>query len=373
MKSRPLIFWTISTAMLLLCLFLPVKKTKQPSIEPFLISSLIKVEPKLLTYFNNKFQATVAGQLIMEIKQNKLTRELTNYDVIIIEDLNMDYNTQFSLHWQVEGINYSQILNHSTQSITPIDFKTTDSENINNLQLVLKPYFELNTQPAIPRTVSFSSIYFDHSNNQNIWNSHKSQWFAFNPVEINSINGYSSTDSLPLEGLILRLMLWLVINIFLYFFIKINGTHLIFSFAVAWLITTLPFISNFLKQHQQIVTAYPNDHEYINAVDKYLYQVAKTIKAELNHLSAQSNTPNKYVILGTNQFEYLRLFYHLTELNVGMSARFSSVNDAKQQKLIYILSNQYRAACNNPRAEIWAENQFSVLSEHPEYCLVEAL
>lgn len=359
-------------ATLALCLFFPKTSTQNPSPDPILISSLLKVEPGHLAYYDEQFHATFNGQLILEIKQERLTFNPADIDVIRIDGLNLDYNTQLSLHWKIEDHTFVQTLNDGSPSLTAIDFQTTEVEQITDLHLLISTDFELNNQPSQSKTVSFSSIYFDSQKNLSTWSMPLAKWFAFKPIEVNSINGMTSLNKLQYQGLIYRLMLWLSLNVLIYFIFRVYGIHLIIAITLAWLLTATPFLTNLIKQHQQIELAYPDEHEFINATDKRLFQLAKTIKTKISELTELKDHPHKYIILGSNVFETLRLFYHLTELNVGINTNVIK-EDIEGFHLIYILTHESLMLCNDMNAEMWASDQFSLLLKDSEFCLVGAL
>ncbi len=369
-KSRQLMYWMIAILALLLCLAYPIGQSETAKSDPLIISSLMKVEPKYISYYDNRFHALLSGQLKIDIKTEHIQNKLTEYDLIHIKDLEIDHNSKISLGWQIEDKWFQTPLNHNKQSFTPIDFNTDDAKKIQNLHLLLTSNHELNTNPSLPKTVSFNAIYFEQKQNLNSTDLSFSQWFGFNPIEVNSINGYSNLPALYLQELIWRLMSWLAICSIAYFLIQINATHLIACIALAWVVTATPFSVNFIRQHQQLNTAFSGDKQFINSLDKNIHQLAQSVKESINSNDRIDIETDQFIILGSNQFEYLRLFYHLTELNVAVHMK---VPKTATKSPIYILTHDYFKQCNQQDDGLILGNRLKVMSIHPEFCLAKPL
>ncbi|WP_099019286.1 hypothetical protein [Marinicella litoralis] len=339
------------------------------AVEPKNIIFLLKVEPNYFYYSNNKFHAIVAGQLKLEIKTETILPNLINYDALVIDGLDLDLNSNISLNWVADEKKHQIPLNSNTQSINLIDFQTAQPQNISDLHLLIRSNFELGDHPNAHKEVSFESIYFDSRKNHSTLSLQMNEWFDYTPLKFNSINGYTSSENLHFQSLIQRLVIWVLINVLLYWLLRVSGKQLIISLTIAWCFTLIPFVNNFIKQNQQIETAFAEDGGYLNKQDISTYELAQDIIADLKNRSDINLSTQKFIIVGTNSFYHLRLFHHLMGLNVAINNYINNdlPNDGTKP-YIYILTKKSLEDCHANEGS--PSLPINILSQQAQYCLV---
>lgn len=297
----------------------------------------------------------------MDINTEIIGDRLIEYDALIIDSLVKDFSTNIHLKWHVNDQPHELLLNHGSRSINAIDFKTTNPNQIQDLHLLISSDTELGVNSSSIKNLTFKSIYLDKLSNQTLLALKSSQWFKFNPVEIKSINGYSSYEAMYLENLLYRLMLWLLISTTLYFLLNIHGKHFVISLLLAWLIASTPFIFNLYQQHQQIKQSFEQSKSYINNIDQNKFRLSKSILSEIENNPVLSNTQQKYIIMGANDFDSLRLFYYLSELNIAI-AHINSI-DSSQNNIVYIMMGKYLSNCDHQN------DHLTIISQNQDFCM----
>jgi hypothetical protein len=359
---RSLAYWIISIMTLLCCLLAQTGNTSKKTITPKNISSSLQVEPKFIYYSGGKYQINLVGELRMDLLTDSIGHKLLDYDALIIDSLVKDYSTDIYLNWHVNNQPHKQLLNHGRHSINPIDFKTNDLNEIKDIHLLITSDMELGSDISRVKKLYFNSIYLDSMDNQNSFSVNFYRWMNFTPIKIKSINGYSSSNDLNMSSFLYRLMLWLTITIGLYFLFKVDSKHIIYSLTLAWFIAAIPFSLNFFKQHKQISGVFQHSSEYINKTDKDMFHLADSIQTDIKKSLNMDINQNRFIILGANDFAALRLFYHLSGLNVAISSSIKT-KEKKNNHIIYILINGYMNHCNTQNKTL------ALLSQQTDYCL----
>jgi hypothetical protein len=179
-----------------------------------------------------------------------------------------------------------------------------------------------------------------------------SEWLDFSPVKFNSINGYTSADNTHLQSLVGKAAVWLMINVLLYLLLSIHGVHLLISIALAWVLTAIPYWYNFGRQHTQLIEAFPEDSQYLNALDKQAVEMSRLTKEALNRETQLPNQNTKLVIVGPNEFIYLRLFYHLLDFDVAVHNNLKEINQTQGPALFVFFAGS-RHLCHQGMAHQW--------------------
>lgn len=373
MTARVLIFWALSITAFFCCTFIFIEEDTSLSLKPNDITSLFIVEPHSFYYSNDKYHANVAGQLKLEIKTESFIQNLLEYNVLVINGLEIDLNSTISLNWMVDNQPHQTPLNANTFSINRINFNTTDALKISDLHLLISSNFELGTRPNAQKEVSFKSVYLDTTQNHSAASVELNQWIDYTPIKFNSINGYSSSENLHFKTLIQRLSIWILINVVLFILLKVSGHQLIISLSLAWLIILGLFTNNFIKQNQQIKTAFALDDQFLNQQDISANELAQELMAKIQSIPNINTKQQKFIIVGENDFYHLRLYHHLMGLNVSIHNSYVKLlmkNDATKQ-YIYILTNKHKDYCNTgiksdePLAEI--------IGQEAHYCLMRKI
>lgn len=372
MEVRITVFWILSVLTLMACLALNHSQTESNPKDDINLVPLLKVKPNYFSYYENKYHARVFNQLSIEINSEPIQQDLTTYDTIIIEGLELSLNALISLSWDVNGETKQILINHHSTSINHIDFDANYPEEIQNLQLTLYANHELGTQNIKTTDIAFSGLILRHSANLNQLSAASNEWFDFTPIKFSSINGYSSPNDLHMQSLIARLLVWLVINLIIYTVLGVNGKHLIGSLTLAWLLVAIPFLWNQWLQNQQIKQAFPHQNLILNSQDQQAFELAQEISGSLNALSEFSVSKNKLLIIGSNNFEFLRLFHHLHHLNIALSLKSDvlSTHDGANE-IIYILSHTFAKFCSVNENNTLFPNGIDVLSSGNNFCLVK--
>ena len=371
MILRPTIYWLLSILLLLLCLTYPKPIPENTPINPVNLTSYLDVEPNFFYYINNRFHAKVVGQLRLDIKTDRISEDISQYNALIIEDYHYKLNTEFSLNWQVNEQTFQQVFNQTTQSINPINFQTEDTKQIKDLHLLITSTQDLGLNNSFLDEVSFQSIRFDQLNNLNQLATNLSEWNHFNPIKLSSINGYTSSTDFQYKHLILRLSCWLVLTIFLYWVSHINGAHLMLSLFLAWAISSYFYFSNHIKQHNQINQAFLPEQNIINRTDQEIHDLAGLIAAQLKSPASEFFNAGKYILLGSNTFDKLRLIHHLQQFNIGLNINLSQLlADPTTSQHTFILINNQLNYCQQPSSFEWLNEHDTLFYLDEKYCLL---
>lgn len=353
-------------------MLVPSSSNQSLAIKPLKITSHLAVEPRFFYYANNQFVATVNGELRLNIKTKSIKEKLVHYNAIVIEDYHSKLSTHASLNWKINDTRYQISINKTKDSVNPLDFHTQDFSEIEDLHLLIETYPEVGHNLEFQDTVTFRSIYFDRLESQNSFAVNLSEWTDFTPVKFNSINGYTSSQDLHLKGLILRLTLWLLITIILFFITQVKGKNLTVMIIIAWLIPTSIFMNNHLKQHNQLSTSFSTDQTSINPLDQLALEVSHSIQNYFDANQQYVAADNKLVLLGFNNFFNLRLIRHLLKYNIGINNGIQRMldHDTKIQPT-YILVQKYLRYCQQPEKFPWLSEQVDYLYVDDQFCLMK--
>jgi hypothetical protein len=368
---RPTIYWLLSILLLLLCLTYPKPIPENTPINPVNLTSYLDVEPNFFYYINNRFHAKVVGQLRLDIKTDRISEDISQYNALIIEGYHYKLNTEFSLNWQVNEQTFQQVFNQTTQSINPINFQTEDTKQIKDLHLLITSTQDLGLNNSFLDEVSFQSIRFDQLNNLNQLATNLSEWNHFNPIKLSSINGYTSSTDFQYKHLILRLSCWLVLTVFLYWVSHINGAHLMLSLFLAWAISSYFYFSNHIKQHNQINQAFLPEQNIINRTDQEIHDLAGLIAAQLKTHTNELSSSDKMILLGTNTFLKLRLIHHLPQFNIGLRINLRKLlKDSTTSKYTFILVENQLKYCQKPGRFKWISKRAELIHVDEKFCLL---
>lgn len=363
-------YWVLSLLILILCLSLRLDKDEPVNLEPLNLNSLIKVEPNFLYRSDNKFNAMVVGELKLDINLENVKSNFTQYNLIIFSNLDYQTNTNITLNWIVNEIKHQTPINLSKHSKTFIDFKTEDSNQINELYLLISQETTLGTEHSFQDEVSFQAIYLDNQNNHSTFLSNWNQWTGFNPIRFSSINSNTENTKLIYKSLILRLSFWLIGTVTLFFIFKVHTKHLISSFFIAWIMTTTIHINNRFHQNQQIKSSFKSPDSNLNLIDTSSEQLAIKIKTSLNSLAIKPNIKNKIILIGGDEFFNQRLMHHLKEYNVSLNLFTSDLfetNDYKNKT--YIFSRDSKIYCSELALITQLGKPFKITHTDQEYCI----
>ncbi len=371
MILRPTIYWLLSILLLLLCLTYPKPIPENTPINPVNLTSYLDVEPNFFYFINNRFHAKVVGQLRLDIKTDRISEDISQYNALIIEDYHYKLNTEFSLNWQVNEQTFQQVFNQTTQSINPINFQTEDTQQIKDLNLLITSTQDLGLNNSFLDEVSFQSIRFDQLNNLSQMAADLSEWNHFNPVKLSSINGYTSSTDFHYKYLILRLSCWLALTVLIFWVSKIKGAHLMLSLFLAWIISSYFYFNNHIKQHNQINQAFLPEQNIINRTDQEAHDLAELIAAQLKIHNSELSSSNKMILLGTNTFLKLRLIHHLPQFNIGLRINLSKLlKDSTSSKYTYILVENQLKYCQKPERFKWISEHAKLIHVAEKFCLL---
>jgi len=354
-----------------LCLTYTNSNQKRKSIEPISLTSYTKGKPNYFFLQNQRFQATVIGQLKLDIKTERITENFTSHNALIIDDYQFDKNTQLSLNWKVNGKPYQAIMNQSKHSINHIDFQTESANNISDMYLLFSSMPELGVKKKPNSEVSFKSIRLDQLLNENQLATYHSEWSQFIPIKLNTINGYTSVTDLQFKGLILRLSFWLIITYMIFWLFKVNGTHFIVNLFFAWLICSYFFLNNLIKQHDQINQAFPPEQRNINIVDQQALNLASLIDTKIQSIPELVTKSDKFVLIGTNTFFKLRLANHLSMFNIALNIDIQNLlNNQAGNDFVYLLTESHLYLCNKQPENGWLNQQVKFIYVDNSFCLL---
>lgn len=371
MILRPTIYWLLSILLLAICLTYPKPIPDHPPIKPVNLTSYLDVEPNFFYYINNRFHAKVLGQLRLDIKTDRITEDISQYHALIIEDYQYKQNTEFSLNWQVNEKHFQQVFNQTTHSINQIDFQTEDAKQIKNLHLLITSTQHLGLNNSFIDEVSFQSMRFDQLNKRNQLASNLSEWNHFNPVKLSSINGYTSSTDFQYKELILRICCWLVLTFLLFWLFKIKPTHLMISLFLGWVISSYFFLSNHIKQHNQISQAFIPEQSIINRTDQETHDLAELIATQLKAHTSKNSESDKLILLGTNTFLKLRLINHLQQFNIGLHINLRKLlRDSTTSKFTFILVENQLKYCQQLSNYRWLIKRAEVFYIGDNFCLL---
>lgn len=363
-------FWFLSLLVLYFCLTLKLGNDKSEDLNPLNLSSLIKVEPKYLYRSESKLIALVVGQLKLDIDIENVTTDLSQYNLIVISDLEFQTNTNITLKWNIDDIEYHTPIILTQHSKTPVDFKTNDSKQINDLRIIISQDTTLGTEHSFQDEISFQSIYLDHTQNKNNFFTNLSKWTGFNPIRFSSINSHTGSSNPIYKSLIFRLSIWVLSVVFLYLVFQVHTIHLLSSFFIAWAITTSIHLNNRIQQNQQIRHSFTNQSSTLNLVDKSSAELAIKIRKTLTGLSIENIFTNKIILIGGKNFYNQRLLHHLNEYNIGLSLLTSDViNSNSPDSKTFIFFDVTKVYCNNLKLYSGLEESVEVIFSSDDFCI----
>ena len=371
MILRPTIYWLLSILLLAICLTYPKPIPENTPINPVNLTSYLDVEPSFFYFINNRFHAKVVGQLRLDIKTDRITEDISQYNALIIEDYQYKQNTEFSLNWQVNEKPFQQVFNQTPHSINQINFQTEDAKQIKNLHLLITSTQHLGLNNSFIDEVSFQSMRFDQLNKRNQLASNLSEWNHFNPVKLSSINGYTSSTNFQYKYLILRICCWLVLTVLIFWLIKIRGVHLMLSMFLAWVISGYFYFSNHVKQHNQIIQAFAPEQKTINRTDQETHDLAELITAQLKTHTNKPSSSDKIILIGTNTFLKLRLIHHLQQFNIGLHVNLKKLlKDPITSQFTFILVENQLKYCQQQSDFTWLKEHVNFIHIDESFCLL---
>ena len=253
-----------------------------------------------------------------------------------------------------------------------------------DLHLLIEHNPEMGINHNLLDEVTFRTMFLTTSHDRGQHNIEFNEWQDFTPVKFNSINGYTSADHTHMKSLVSKTVLWLLINVLLYLLLQVNGQHLLLSIMLGWLFTAIPYWHNFARQHNQLLEAFPENSQHLNGLDKQALEVSRQIKQAINDHPELNSQNTKLVIVGPNEFIYLRLFYHLLDYDVAVHNNLREITRITNNGLFVFFagSNKY---CHKDLENRWhqlASDLFSsgtfeqtrptvqMLLNKPDFCLV---
>lgn len=371
-NKKPVAYWTLSLALLLLCLLLPPPFTTKPSNHPPLdLKSHLDVEPLFVYYRDNRFHARILGSLRIDIKADRLPPHLNTYNVLEIEGFEPDLDANYSLNWSVNGQPHQVAINKTRHSLTPFDFQTDDASTITDLHLLLEADHELGNLSRFEQMATFQNLQLNQASIHNQWAINLSEWMDLTPVKFNTINGYTSNQDPHLKGMVLRLGLWLVLSLIMLTVLRLRGLHLIGTLLLAWLLPAGIYFNNLGRQHQQVTHAFSEDPINLNQLDLEARQLAQAIKQQLPALNANQDTSmQKLILVGIKDFFHLRLMRHLFDQNVGLESGFQRMLEQADERHVFVLTHLSLSLCANHQQLDWLKDQVTVLYDNPAFCLM---
>jgi len=350
---RLVLYWLLSMLALVACLWLPTEQRSKRELPAINLSKSFKVAPSFLYFIDNQFHAVAGNQLRIDLKKNQLKRKFPFYNTLVIEDLGISMNKTISLNWKVGKQQFRQPLNLTNTSVNRINFKTRKAKRIKDLHLLIEHNPEMGINHNMQDEVTFRAMYLTNGYEPGQPGADVSEWLDFSPVKFNSINGYTSADNTHLQSLIGKAATWLLINVLLYLILRVHGLHLLISITLAWVLTAIPYWYNFGRQHTQLIEAFPEDSQYLNALDKQAVDMSQVVKQALTDEAQLNSRDTKVVIVGPNEFVYLRLFYHLLEYDVAVHNNLKEIIRSPGPTLFVFFADSSHL-CHQGMAHQWS-------------------
>lgn len=371
MILKSIIYWLLSILVLALCLTYPNPAANHKPADPIRLTSFLDVEPSFFYYVNNRFHANVIGQLRLDIKTDRISQELTQYNALVVDDYQYKQNIEFSLNWQVNDQTHQLVFNQTPLSINPIDFHTTDASEITDLHLLITSTQDLGLHNNFRDEITFKAIRLDQLQNQNQLATNLSQWNNFVALKLSSINGYTSSTELPFKQLMLRLSCWLVVTVLMFWLIKIKGLHLIIALLLSWVISSYFYFINHINQHSQIMQAFDAGKQIINRTDLETQDLSVQIAAQINANFSHYSSADKLVLIGNNSFVELRLIHHLQQFNIGLNSNLKTLLESPDgANFTYILIGKELRFCQQTSNFDWLKNHVEVIHIDDKFCLL---
>jgi len=368
---RSTIYWLLSILVLVLCLTYSQPSPDNKTIKPIALTTYLDVKPLFFYYNNKQFHATVVDQLRLDIKVENISENISKYNTLIIQGYQFKQNIQFSLNWQVKQQNHQVLINKTIQSINPFNFETDDASEISNLHLLITSTQELGLSNNFQNEILFQSIHLDISHNQSQLAINHSEWNDFTAVKLSSINGHTNHTDLHYKYLILRLCSWLILAALMFWMLKINGTHLITTLFIAWIISGYYYASNHIKQHSQLSQAFTPGQTFINRTDQQTHELAEHISAKIKTEPIQISSSDKLILFGANTFFKLRLKHHLQQFNIGTHLKIKQLlENSTKSKFKYLLVGKQLKYCTNLSRYDWLKNQVEIIHMDDNFCLL---
>ncbi len=113
-----------------LCTFISFNPDQSPETKPLKLTSFFKINPHSIYYANNQFNATVTGQLRLNLELDPVQENLLEYNALVVEGFNFTTDTKASLNWKINETSHQVLFNKTSLSINPIDFQTQDASLI---------------------------------------------------------------------------------------------------------------------------------------------------------------------------------------------------------------------------------------------------
>ena len=373
MSLRIILFWLLSIALLLLCLLLKWDSSAEHKVQPINLLTMMKVKPGLMFRTPEGMNLSVLGQLKLPIETGSRRLDLSQYDTLVLTDLNTENHTDISLNWLAGGEPHQVELMRAKTSITPIDFKTTAGESPTDLHLLIGINNELGNQAPLKTTVTFEQIQLLQNEDVKPMTALLSQWSQFTPIQTSSLNAFNTDHNLPNKPLIFKLSVWVVLVLLLYLLMRVPGKHLVACLALAWLIPASGLIVNQWHQHQQLATAYKNKQPHINKQDQEIVNLADHIGKAIES-SASAHTSDKVILMGNGNYHSLRLWHHLTAFNVALSPNLKTLVDRPESRgMRVLLTDKFFRFCQNHQLYDWLNGHLEIIDSNQDFCLARLL
>lgn len=337
------IYWSVAIITLGLCLL--ISWTPPPSdTAPLKVTSHLDVEPNRFYYSANQFHIDLRGvnQLQMEVDLEDI--QLSNYRQLIISQYGFDPQIQMSLRWIQDNLEQRLPLQNNTHSVNPIPWQSTTPPEALYLLIEINP--QLGTVYQGNSQLTFNQMLLADQDPEASWLSHSKSWWSFVPLRFSAINSYSPQNQAHSGSLVLRIGLWVTLMAVLYCFMRIRKAHLISMLMLGWSLLWLSYLNNHLQQHQQIRTSFDPESDFINNADQTTRGLAERIESFL--LTSTSSQNAAVVIVGPNQFNFLRLYKHLLHRNVALVDANSMVADQLKPDRSFVFIGSSLSFCLNP-------------------------
>ncbi len=343
MVIKSSIYWSVAIITLGLCLLISVAPPPSDT-PPLKVTSHLDVEPNRFYYSANQFHVDLRGvnQLQMELDLEGI--ELQKYQQLIISNYDYDHQIQMSLRWVQDDLEQRLPLQNNRQSVNPIPWQTSAPPDALYLLIEINP--QLGTIYQGNSQLAFSHMLLaDHDPNHS-WLDHSELWWTFVPLRFSAINSYTPQNQTHSDSLVWRLGLWVTWMALLFYLMRLRKIHLIAVLMLAWSLVWVSYLNNHIQQHQQAQASFDPESAFINQADQHIHSLAQRIEDYL--LARFDGQDAAVVIVGPNQFNFLRLFKHLLHRNVALVDANSMVTDLLKPDHSFVFIDSSLSFCLNP-------------------------
>lgn len=372
MLKKASYYWLFAALLLILALSLSFNANDSVKIEPLNLNNYIKVEPKFLYREKDAYLALVVGELQLDFDTEKLTQDLSQYNLFSIEGLSYKADTRATLSWETNTQSHEVPLQLNNNSHTVIDFEASEGQTIKNLRVNIIQDQTFGTAHSFQDEIKFKRMLLDHQSNFTTIGLNFNSWLAFNPLSFSAINGYTSIDNQVYESLIKRISVWFLASLLIFFLLRPAKKHLMFSLMLAWLIPTLFHLNDRAKQQQQIQDLFPKNSAFLNKTDETTFELAQQLKSAFKSINVFPGIKQKIIIVGTNDFTNQRLVTHLNEFNTSIRSHLNDLpQQLNQQNTTLVFLNQSHAICE--QADTIESIGLNKVYIDPSFCVMRPL